>query len=83
MLFMYSEVTFKVSELIIIFILSCHLISNISSVFSITKDNQSFCLAINSSHKWCINQDNGTHIQFLFIQLYFWLTDLPPGLQLN
>ena len=42
MLFMYSEVIFKVSELIIILILSCHLISNISAVFSITKDNQSF-----------------------------------------
>ena len=83
MLLMYSGIKFKVSELINIFILNCHLISNISVLFSITKDNQSFCFVVNSLDKWCINQDNRTYLQFLFIQLYFWLTDLPPGLQLN
>ena len=79
MLLMYSGIKFKVSELINIFILSCHLISNISVVFSITKDNKSFCFVVNSLDKWCINQDNRTYLQFLFIQLYFRLTDLPPA----
>ena len=33
------------------FYLSCHLISNISAVFSITKDNKSFCFVVNSLDK--------------------------------